>query len=248
MKSGPRRVLVTGAARRVGRAIALRLGEPGTCIAVHHHTSARAAADTCSEIQQRGGDAFALQADLSTTSSARAAVREAIATLGGLDLLVCSAASFERVPVDRVSDVQLHRTWALNAAGPIAMTLEAAPALAAAGGSVVLITCSSAARPMRNYLPYVVAKGALRHAMQTLALELAPDVRVNAVAPGVVLPPDDADADTRERLTRHIPLARSGNPKDVAEAVAYLAGARFVTGHELVVDGGRSASGPERPR
>jgi pteridine reductase len=98
---------------------------------------------------------------------------------------------------------------------------------------------------MKNYLPYVVSKGALRHLMKTLALELAPDVRVNAVAPGTVMPPSSYDAAAVARLARAIPLARVGSPEDIARAVLFLASSPFVTGHELTVDGGRSVARSE---
>jgi pteridine reductase len=109
----------------------------------------------------------------------------------------------------------------------------------------VFVTCSSATVPMRNYLPYVVSKGALKHLMKTLALELAPEVRVNAVAPGTVLPPPSYDAVAVERLARAIPLGRVGTPQDIARAVVFLASSPFVTGHELSVDGGRSVARSE---
>jgi pteridine reductase len=126
----------------------------------------------------------------------------------------------------------------LNLGSPFALAHRAIPALRAAHGSIVFVTCTSATRPFRNYLPYVVAKGALRQLMRTLALELAPDVRVNAVAPGTVLPPEDMPGAAVDRLVAHIPLGRTGTAQDVADAVVYLARASFVTGDELIVDGG----------
>jgi pteridine reductase len=110
----------------------------------------------------------------------------------------------------------------------------------------VFITCASTTVPMRNYLPYVVSKAATKQLMRVLSLELAPDVRVNAVAPGTVLPPDDMDPEVTQRLVGRVPLSRVGEASDVAEAVAYLASAPFVTGQELIVDGGRTVAGFER--
>ena len=119
------------------------------------------------------------------------------------------------------------------------------PALRASRGSVVFISCSSASVPMRGYLPYVVSKGAVKHLMKTLALELAPEIRVNAVAPGTVMPPRSYDAAAVERLARAIPLGHVGSPEDIARAVVFLASSPFVTGHELAVDGGRSVARSE---
>ncbi len=153
-------------------------------------------------------------------------------------MLVLSAANFERVEVDQINDALWDRAMALNLEAPFALTHRALPALRSARGVVIFVTCSSATAPYRNYLPYVVSKGALRQLMRTLALELAPEVRVNAVAPGTVLPPEDMTPADVTRLAAKIPLARIGRAEDVADAVVFLAGATFVTGHEILVDGG----------
>lgn len=239
------RALVTGAGQRVGRAIALALGAAGMHVAVHYRESRKGAEDVAAQIAQSGGRASLLQADLSDRDAARSLVDRAVAQLGGLDLLVASAASFERVALADVDDAAWDRSLSLNLASPFALAQRAAPTLRASRGSVVFITCSSASVPMKNYLPYVVSKGALRHLMKTLALELAPEVRVNAVAPGTVMPPSSYDAAAVARLERAIPLARVGSPEDIARAVLYLASSPFVTGHELAVDGGRSVARPE---
>lgn len=110
---------------------------------------------------------------------------------------------------------------------------------------MVFITCASTQTPMRNYLPYIVSKAAVLQMVKGLALELAPDVRVNAVAPGTVLPPDEMDETVKEKLRASIPLRRFGSAEDIANAVVYLRGASFVNGHELMVDGGRSVAKTE---
>ena len=239
------RALVTGAGQRVGRAIALALGAAGMHVAVHYRESRKGAEDVAAQIAQSGGRASLLQADLADRDAARSLVDRAVAELGGLDLLVPSAAGFERVALADVDDAAWDRSLSLNLASPFALAQRAAATLRASRGSVVFITCSSASVPMKNYLPYVVSKGALRHLMKTLALELAPEVRVNAVAPGTVMPPSSYDAAAVARLERAIPLARVGSPEDIARAVLYLASSPFVTGHELAVDGGRSVARPE---
>lgn len=237
--------LVTGAGQRVGQAIALALGAEGMNVAVHYRESSEGAQLTATEIRRHGGSAYTLAADLSDRDAARGLVDTALARLGGLDLVVASAASFERVALSDVDDAAWDRSLNLNLASPFALIQRAVPALRAARGSVVFITCSSASVPMKSYLPYVVSKGALKHLMKTLALELAPEVRVNAVAPGTVLPPPSYDQAAILRLERAIPLGTVGSPQDIARAVVFLASSPFVTGHELTVDGGRSVARSE---
>ncbi len=240
-----KRALVTGAGQRVGQAIALALGAEGMHVAVHYRQSRDGAEQTASRIREAGGSAVTLAADLTSRDQARELVDRALAELGGLDVLVPSAASFEQVALADVDDDAWDRSLNLNLASPFALVQHAIPALRASHGSVVFISCSSASVPMRGYLPYVVSKGAVRHMMKTLALELAPDIRVNAVAPGTVMPPPSYDAQALQRLARAIPLARLGNPDDIARAVLFLASSPFITGHELAVDGGRSVARSE---
>lgn len=240
-----KRALVTGAGQRVGQAIALALGAEGMHVAVHYRESKAGAERTASEIRNRGGSASLFSADLAGRDQARDLVDRVVGELGGLDLVVASAASFEHVPLADVDDAAWDRSLGLNLASPFALVHRAVPALEAAQGSVVFVTCSSATVPMRGYLPYVVSKGALKHLMKTLALELAPKIRVNAVAPGTVMPPPSYDAAAVARLARAIPLARVGSPEDIAQAVVFLASSPFVTGHELAVDGGRSVARSE---
>jgi pteridine reductase len=240
-----KRALVTGAGQRVGQAIALALGAEGMHVAVHYRESRAGAEETAARIRGSGGTAVTLAADLTSRDEARRLVDRSVAELGGLDLVVPSAASFERVALADVDDDAWDRSLDLNLASPFALVQRAVPALRAARGSVVFISCSSASVPMRGYLPYVVSKGAVKHLMKTLALELAPDIRVNAVAPGTVMPPPSYDQAAVERLSRAIPLGRVGNPQDIARAVVFLASSPFVTGHELAVDGGRSVARSE---
>jgi pteridine reductase len=240
-----KRALVTGGGQRVGQAIALALGAQGMHVAVHYRDSREGAEHTAARIRESGGSAVVLQADLAERARARSLVDQALTELGGLDVLVPSAANFERIALADVDDAAWDRSLDLNLASPFALVQHAAPALRASRGSVTFISCSSASVPMRHYLPYVVSKGALKHLMKTLALELAPEVRVNAVAPGTVMPPAAYDAAAIERLARAIPLARVGSPEDIAQAVVFLASSPFITGHELAVDGGRSVARSE---
>jgi pteridine reductase len=214
-------------------------------VAVHYRESRDGAEHTADEIVASGGSAVTLRADLSSREQARDLVDRALGELGGLDLVVASAANFERVDLADVDDATWDRSLGLNLASPFALVQHAVPALRATRGSAVFISCSSATVPMRHYLPYVVSKGAVKHLMKTLALELAPEIRVNAVAPGTVLPPPSYDAAALQRLSRAIPLGRVGHAEDIARAVVFLASSPFITGHELAVDGGRSVARSE---
>ncbi len=246
MTPPPRRALVTGAGVRVGRAIALELGAAGMNVALHYHGSHEAAEATRRELLARGGAASLHQADLREPHAARELMERVVSQLGGLDVLVLSAASFERIAYEELDDDAFARSLQLNLAAPFALAHAATPALRASKGNIVMITCSSASVPFKNHLPYVVSKGALAHLMRTLALELAPLVRVNAVAPGTVLPPEGYPEGAAERLRASIPLGRFGSAEDVARAVRFLADSPFVTGQELVIDGGRSVIKSER--
>jgi pteridine reductase len=208
-------------------------------VAVHHHASASGAERTCAAVRSAGGEAVSVQADLGDRAAARGLVDRAAAELGGLDLLVCSAASFEAGDLEHTHDDSWDRTLALNLAAPFALAQRAAPGLRAARGSIVLVTCASRLAPYRGYVAYETSKAALFHLMRLLALELAPDVRVNAVAPGSVLLPEDWDDEQRAALEQRIPLGL-GRADDVASAVVHLARSEWITGAEIVVDGGRS--------
>ena len=231
---------MTGAGRRVGGAIAIALGRAGMRVAVHYHASRTGAEETARAIEAAGGEALLLQADLADRERARELADRAVAELGGLDLLVASAASFERVPFDAVDDAAFDRSMGLNLASPFALAHRVTPALRQSRGSIVFVTCTSATSPYKNYLPYVVSKGALRHLMRTMAAELAPHVRVNAVAPGTVLPPETTTPEVMARLVQKVPLGRKGEAEDVARAVLFLAQSPFVTGEEILVDGGEA--------
>jgi pteridine reductase len=206
-----------------------------------HYQRARAGAEAVSErIRDAGGHAVLLPGDLRDRDVARGVVDGGIEALGGLDLLVLSAASFERAEFAAIDDHAWDQTLALNLSAPFAMAQRAAPALRASSGSIVVVTCVSRLAPYRDYLAYQVSKAALYHLMRLLALELAPDVRVNAVAPGSVLPPEGWARERLDALVDRIPLGRLGQARDVADAVVHLAQSDWTTGTEIVVDGGRS--------
>jgi pteridine reductase len=241
MRLEGKRALVTGAGRRLGAAIAERLAAEGAALAVHYHHSAEPALALCARLEAAGGRAVALGADLSVPGQSAALVGRAVEALGGLDLLVASAANFERVAIDAVDRAHWSRALDLNLGAPFELATAAIAALRRSRGNVVFVTCVSRRSPYRDYLPYQVSKAGLHQLMRVLALELAPEVRVNAVAPGTVLPPEGLSTGELEALRNGIPLGRFGTAAAVADAVLHLATARHITGQELVVDGGHSA-------
>ena len=234
-----RTALVTGAGRRIGRALAVALGERGLRVAVHHHQSADGAAETVAEIRDTGGDAYVVRADLRDVAAVERLV-DGVAERGdGLDVLVNSAAVMERTPVGTVTPAQWDDMFALNLRAPFFLAQRAAPHLARARGCVVNIADLAAFETWPAYVPHGISKAGVVQMTRALARVLAPDVRVNAIAPGAVLLPDDWDESSGERLAETTPLRRLGAPHDVVTAMLYLLDAQFVTGETIVVDGGR---------
>jgi len=232
-----RRALVTGGAVRVGRAIATALGRAGYDVAIHYHGSGEAAAEVTRVIRDGGREAHALRADLSDPSAIPGLVEEATRRLGGLDLLVNSAALFPRARPEDVTVDSWDRVFAVNARAPFLCAREAAARMGEAG-SIVNIADVAAFEGWPTYAPYAATKAAVVSLTRSLALAWAPRLRVNAVAPGPVLLPPGSTEEDRKRAAANTALSRVGTPEDVAGAVLYLDGAEFVTGEVLRVDGG----------
>jgi len=239
MELGGRVALVTGAGRRVGRAIAVGVGARGARVAVHYHGSADGARETADEIQRAGGEARLFQADLSDADAPARLVGDVAAAFGALDVLVNSAAVMRRTPVGAVSVGEWDAMFALNLRAPFFAAQAAAQRMGGRGGAIVNIADLAAFETWPGYVPHGITKAGVVQMTRALAHALAPAVRVNAVAPGAVLLPDDWDAAAAARLTATTPLRRLGTPSDVVEAVLYLLGAEYVTGETIVVDGGR---------
>ncbi len=231
--------LVTGAGRRVGRAIALALGARGMRVVVHYNGSAEGAHDTARRIRESGGLATVIQADLLDVGECERLVDRAIEWEGGLAALVNSAAMMERTPVGETSATSWDAMFALNVRAPYFLAQRAAPALRDATGAIVNIADLAAYETWPAYVPHGMTKAAVVQMTRGLAHALAPGIRVNAVAPGVVLLPEGCDEHAAERLRATTPLKRLGTPEDVAGAVVYLLEADYVTGEVLTVDGGR---------
>jgi pteridine reductase len=231
--------LVTGAGRRVGRAIALAIGAAGMRVVVHYNGSAEGARETARMIEQAGGSASVAQADLTDPAAAERLVDESVARDGSLAVLVNSAAMMRRTPVGETTVAEWDDMFALNVRAPYFLAQRAAPALRASRGCIVNVADLAAFETWPAYVPHGMTKAAVVQMTRALAHALAPEVRVNAVAPGVVLLPEGWTEADAERLCRTTPLQRLGTPEDVAGAVLYLIQAEYVTGEVITIDGGR---------
>lgn len=233
--------LVTGAGVRVGRAIALALAGRGMNLAVHYHTSAGPAEETVRAARAMNVEAKMFQADLADLDQIRRLMTDIEGAFGRLDVLVNSAAIFPRTPWDEIDEATWDRTLAVNLKAPFFTAWHAARLMrAGGGGKIIHIADWAGLRPYRHYLPYVVSKGGVVTMTRAMAKELAPEIAVNAIAPGPVMLPEDFDAAAAERIRKGTLLDRLGSPEDVAQSVIYLVEMTdFVTGHVLVVDGGR---------
>jgi len=231
--------LVTGAGRRVGRAIALALGARGMHVVVHFNGSRTGADETARLITDAGGQAIVEQADLTQVEAANELVDRAIAWRGALSALVNSAAIMLRTPVGETTAPDWDTMFALNVRAPYFLSQRAAPALAASQGAIVNIADLAAFESWPAYVPHGMTKAAVVQMTHAMARALAPGVRVNAVAPGVVLLPDGWSEEEAEHLRSTTPLRRLGSPEDVAQVVVFLLEAQYVTGEVIRVDGGR---------
>ena len=239
--------LVTGGAIRVGRAIVQALAAEGATMAVHHHGSVDEARSLVAELRSKGLRAEAFRADLTDDAQLGSLVADVERTLGPIQVLVNSAARFTRKPFLDTEAATLDSEWRLNARAPFLLTRAAARGMVERREGVVVnvLDIGGGLVPWRNYSAYCMTKAAMNMLTQVLALELAPHVRVNAVAPGTVLPPESMGPDEREQLRARIPLGRFGSAEDVAQTVRFLiAGPGFITGQVIAVDGGRVRGSP----
>jgi len=232
--------LVTGAGRRVGQAIAVALAQAGCDVAVHYHGSAEGAQETARAVEQAGRRAKLLQADLSDAAAARKLPDQAAAAFKRLDVVVNSAAVMVREPVEEVTPESWDATLDLNLRAMFFVSQGAIAHLRRAKGKIVNIADLAGLEPWPAYVTHCVSKAGVIMLTKALARALAPDIAVNAIAPGAVLLPDEWDEKSRQHIEATTPLARLGSPADVVAAVKFLlTGTDYVTGTILVVDGGR---------
>ena len=235
--------LITGAARRIGAAIATTLHRNGANIAVHYRKSSADAEALAERLNTgRPNSAALFQADLNDTEALPSLVEKVIAWHGTLDVLVNNASSFYPTPLGEITQAHWDDLVGSNLKAPLFLSQAALPALREAGGAIINLIDVHAQRPLRNHAVYGSAKAGLAMLTRSLAKDLAPEVRVNGVSPGAILWPENGmDDATRETILKQIPLARPGQPEDIAGCVLYLVrDAAYVTGQIIAVDGGRS--------
>ncbi len=236
MELDGRRALVTGGARRIGRALCLALAERGVRVAVHYRRSETEAR----ELVAACPGSVAVQGDLREPDARERILETTWDQLGGLDILVNNAASWVRRPAATVDLLGWEEDLALNLTAPFFLARDGALRMQATGGGVIVnLTDWAIARPRPEYLPYYVAKAGLAAATAGLAREFAPKIRVNAIAPGPILPPDEAAPDLEQRVRSVTPMNRFGGTESVVSALLFLIGNDFVTGETVTIDGGR---------
>jgi pteridine reductase len=231
--------LVTGAGKRLGRAVALRLAEEGAGVAVHYGTSAKDAVEVVGRIEELGQKAVAIQADLKSVDQIRRLLLEVGNQLGRLDLLVNSAANFLPGSVISTTEEIWDGSLDTNVKAPFFVAQAAAPMLRRSKGSIVNFADTGGVLGWPGYISHSVSKAGVINLTRSLAKALAPEIRVNAIAPGTISMPGDPP-DWEQEFVKLAPLNKTGRPADIADAVLYLATAEFLTGHTLVLDGGRT--------
>lgn len=229
--------LVTGASRRIGREIALELARHGFAIGLHYHASRSAAQETAAELQQLGAEVELLPADLADPAQVTAMFAHLDGIPYRLRILVNSAATMARGNLREMTVEDWDATLALNLRAPWLCAREAAHRMDP-GGVIINVTDSGARKTWSGYPAYVLSKSALETLTRLLARSLAPGIRVNAVAPGLILPPPDLREEEWLRLVERLPLKERGSPRDVASAVWFLVENEHITGETIVVDGG----------
>ncbi len=233
--------LVTGGAKRLGRSIALALAREGLDVVVHYGESRDAAALVCDEIESLGARAWNVQADLARRSETEAMFAEAARMSGGVDVLINNASIFPQSHVMDFSEEDLLRNLQINALAPL--WLSRAFAAQGRDGSIINLLDSRISGPDDMHAAYHLSKRTLFTLTRMMAREFAPHIRVNGVAPGLVLPPEGKDEAYLSDLSRQIPLQRHGTAEDVAAAVVFLVTSMFITGQVIFVDGGRHLEG-----
>lgn len=233
--------LVTGAAQRIGAAIARHLHANGYRVLIHCHRSQTAAEQLAAELNaQRPDTAAVLSADLASVSAIEQLATQAEARWQRIDLLVNNASSFYPTPLGTATEAQWNDLFASNVKAPFFLSQALAPALTKQQGSIVNLIDVHALKPLAQHPVYGSAKAGLAYLTRSLALELAPAVRVNGIAPGAILWPTDSTPEIEQQRLARIPLARQGTPHDIADTVLFLARSPYITGQVLAVDGGAS--------
>lgn len=235
--------LVTGGAVRVGGAISLGLADAGFDVVVNYHSSGSQAREVAARVERAGRRCLTVKADVSVGSEVEAMAAAVRREFGRLDLLVNNASIFRAMPLHEVDEPEWNRVMDVNLKGPFLMVRALAPLLAECRGCVVNLVDLSAFQPWVQYPHHAVSKAGLLHLTRVQARALAPHIRVNAIAPGAVLPPDSDTEEERERSRKRAALGTLGSPDDVVRTVLFLERSPFITGEVIVVDGGAQLTG-----
>jgi pteridine reductase len=232
-------VLVTGAAKRLGRAIALAAAESGADVAITYRESAREARAVVGELARHGVEALAVRCDVTDERSVREMVKEVARELGGVDVLVNNAANYQTAEFEKLTVAEWDAIFASNTRGPFLVSREALPYLRKRKGRIVNMGSLGGLRPWATHAHYCSSKAAVHMLTKVMAKALAPDIAVNAVAPGMIDLGDPAAAAFMKRMAHQTPMRRNGTAGEIAAAVMFFATApKFITGQVLAVDGG----------
>ena len=232
-------VLVTGAAKRLGRGIALAAAAEGADVAITYHESARDAQAVVREIARFGVEALAVRCDITDETSVREMVKEVASVLGGIDVLVNNAANYETVEFEKLTVRQWDAIFASNARGPFLVSREALPYLRKRRGRIINMGSLGGLRPWATHAHYCSSKAAVHMLTKVMAKALAPEIAVNAIAPGMIDLGEKAAAAFMKRMAKQTPMQRNGTAEDIAAAAMFFATApSFITGQILAVDGG----------
>lgn len=236
-----RTALVTGAARRIGRAMALALAGQGAGVVVHHNRSEGEAVVLCDEIRRSGGSAWRVQGDLADEGQVKRLFQDAVAQGGPIDILINNASLYERDTLWEATEESILLNLRVHALAPLSL----ARAMAGQGGAghVINLLDTRVTVYDKEHASYHISKRVLLTLTRMLALELAPGIAVNAIAPGLILPPVGEDESYLQRLAHACPLNRYGGSQDVIDAMLFLVHSRFVTGQILYIDGGYHMKG-----
>jgi NAD(P)-dependent dehydrogenase (short-subunit alcohol dehydrogenase family) len=232
-------VLVTGAAKRLGRAIALAAAENGADVAITYRESGREARTVIAELARHGVEALAVRCDVTEELSVREMVKEIVKELGGIDILVNNAANYETVEFEKITVAQWDAIFASNTRGPFLVSREALPYIRKRRGRIINMGSLGGLRPWATHVHYCSSKAAVHMLTKAMAKALAPQISVNAVAPGMIDLGEKAAEAFFKKTAKQTPMQRSGSAADIAAAVMFFAtGPQFITGQVLAVDGG----------
>jgi NAD(P)-dependent dehydrogenase (short-subunit alcohol dehydrogenase family) len=232
-------VLITGAARRLGRAIAVAMAQAGVNVAFTYLSSSKESEHTLMEVEKAGAQGLAIQCDVRQQASVKQATQKVLDRFQKIDLLINNAGVFQTARIEDITAEQWDEVFAVNVRGPFLMSQSCIPALRASRGRIINLGSLGGDQPWATHAHYCSSKAALHMLTQVMAKALAPEIAVNCVAPGMIVAEDERDPALVDRLAARTPMQKNGTPQDVVSAIMYFATApHFITGQILTVDGG----------